>query len=243
MKNKLLILLFSIVLLCWCAPPAQCRINWNYFNSDFDKEALKTYPYFNCFEQASKKHNVPILLLLSVAKGESNFNPRAVSNKGAIGIMQILWPQTAKDLGFSRRKDLFDPCRNIDAGARYLAWLLGKYDGDTYLALAAYFSGLNRVKKGNVPDYGTDYANYIYAKLIDIKGTHYRRIVYLAIMRYDKYFFADNFRSYVMKKDPSIPLEINKNALNQYVVSISAESEQSREGYRKKIEQITGLKL
>lgn len=243
MKNKLLILLVPIALLCWWAPPAQCRINWNYFNSDFDRESLKTYPYFNCFEQASRRHNVSMLLLLSVAKGESNFNSKAVSNKGAIGIMQILWPQTARDLGFSCREDLFDPCRNIDAGARYLAWLLDKYDGDTYLTLAAYFSGPNRVKKGKVPDYGTDYANYIYAKLVDIKSARYSRIVYLVVMRYDKYFYAENFMSYIKKKDPSVPLEINKNVLNQYVVSISAESEQNRQKYRKQIERITGLKL
>lgn len=230
-----LILSFSI--------KVNAAINWNEFKADIDSQGMQSYPYFKCFENSSKKHNVPLLLLLSVAKGESNFNPEAVSNKGAVGIMQILWPGTASDLGFKTRKELFDPCRNIDAGARYLKWLLQQYDGDIYLTLAAYFSGPSRVKKGMVPDYGDDYSRYIYSKFAAIRETPFEKKIFVVVIAFDKYFNADNFIIYIHKKDQSIPLEITKDALNQYVINIAAGTPKEKKDWMKRIKKITGLAL
>ena len=233
----------QFVFLFFLPVSGNAAINWSKFRENAGHEITASFPYIKCFERSAKKHNVPLLLLLSVAKGESNFNPGAVSNKGAVGIMQILWPGTAKDLGFKTRKELFDPCRNIDAGTRYMAWLLQKYDGDIYLALAAYFSGHSRVKKGMVPDYGDDYSRYIYSKLTEIKGVPYKQRIYIVVMAYDRYLFADNFITYIHKKDPSIPLEITKDALNQYVINIAVDTSKEKKDSIKKIEKITGLSI
>ena len=88
-------------------------------------------------------------LMQSVAKVESGFNPKAVSPKGAIGVMQLM-PDTAKRLG----ADPTDPEQNIDAGAKLLRELLQKYDGDVVKALAAYNAGEAAVDRyQGVPPY------------------------------------------------------------------------------------------
>ena len=220
-------------------------INWDEFNKEPNHKILSTYPYYECFSEAEKKYSVPILLLIAVAKGESNFNSKAVSNKNAIGVMQILWPSTAKDLGFKNKEELYNPCKNIDAGARYLKSLLKRFNGDIYLSLCAYFSGPNRISnsKGKVPDYADDYAKYIYSKLASIQGISFKRKVYCTIMAYDKYFFAENIMSYITKADESITLEIKKNSMNKYLVCLSVGKHKEMETCIKKIMKITGLKL
>ena len=65
--------------------------------------------------------------------------------------MQILWPATAQELGIKRKSDLFNPCTNIRAGARYLKYLMDRYKGDYHLALAAYNYGPHRIKQGAAP--------------------------------------------------------------------------------------------
>jgi hypothetical protein len=88
-------------------------------------------------------------LMQSVAKVESGFNPKAVSPKGAIGVMQLM-PDTARRLG----ADPHDPEQNIDAGAKLLRELLQKYDGDVVKALAAYNAGESAVDRfQGVPPY------------------------------------------------------------------------------------------
>lgn len=88
-------------------------------------------------------------LMQSVAKVESGFNPKAVSPKGAIGVMQLM-PDTARRLG----ADPHDPEQNIDAGAKLLRELLQKYDGDVVKALAAYNAGEAAVDRfQGVPPY------------------------------------------------------------------------------------------
>ncbi len=100
-------------------------------------------------KQASKKHGVPPELLAAVIQVESNFNARAVSPRGAKGAMQIM-PITGRHLGLT---NFFDPKKNIDAGARYLAELLEEFPS-TSLALAAYNAGPTRVRKANgIPPY------------------------------------------------------------------------------------------
>jgi hypothetical protein len=84
-------------------------------------------------------------LVKAVMSVESANNPKAKSKVGASGLMQIM-PATAKDLGLSE-DELFDPEKNVEAGSRYLQKLLGKYDGDQELALAAYNWGMGNVDK------------------------------------------------------------------------------------------------
>jgi soluble lytic murein transglycosylase-like protein len=98
----------------------------------------------------SQRHRVDPDLIASVIHAESNFNPHAVSNKGAQGLMQIM-PQTAFQLGL---RNAFDPKDNVEGGTRYLRELLERYNFDLIKALAAYNAGPRRVEQyGGVPPY------------------------------------------------------------------------------------------
>lgn len=100
-------------------------------------------------EEAAQAHKVDPLLVHSMIKVESGYNPYAISPKGATGLMQLM-PPTARELGV---KNSFDPRQNIEAGVRYLRQLQDLYKDDR-LALAAYNAGPGAVKKwGNVPPY------------------------------------------------------------------------------------------
>lgn len=100
--------------------------------------------------EASKSTGIDPDFLNSVIHHESGFNPRAVSKKGAKGLMQLM-PQTADQLGV---RDSFDPGQNIQGGAAYLRQLLELYHGDAQKALAAYNAGPHRVQQYNgVPPY------------------------------------------------------------------------------------------
>ncbi len=100
--------------------------------------------------RASDKHKVDADFIRSVIRAESNFQLRAVSPKGAQGLMQLM-PQTALKLGV---QDAFEPGANIDAGTRYLRELLLQYHGDVAKALAAYNAGPHRVDQYHgVPPY------------------------------------------------------------------------------------------
>ena len=96
-------------------------------------------------DQYAQTMGVSAELVRAVIQAESNFTPRAVSAKGAMGLMQLM-PATARELGVS---DPFHPEQNIRGGVTYLARLLAKYDQKVELALAAYNAGA-----GNVVRYG-----------------------------------------------------------------------------------------
>lgn len=87
------------------------------------------------------RHGVPARLVAAIIEAESDFDPRAVSRKGARGLMQLM-PATASSLDVS---DAFDPYANIDAGVRHLRYLIDRFDGDLPLAIAAYNAGENVV--------------------------------------------------------------------------------------------------
>jgi soluble lytic murein transglycosylase-like protein len=99
---------------------------------------------------ASGTYHLDPDLVSSVIRAESGFNVRAVSPKGAQGLMQLM-PQTASELGVH---NAFDPQANVEGGARYLRELLERYDFDLIKALAAYNAGPQRVEQyGGVPPY------------------------------------------------------------------------------------------
>ncbi len=99
---------------------------------------------------AAQRHNVDVNLVRSLIKVESNFNPRAVSHKGAMGLMQLM-PSTARDLGVSNP---FDPAQNVEGGVRHFKGLLQNFNGDVSLSLAAYNAGAGAVaRSGGVPPY------------------------------------------------------------------------------------------
>jgi soluble lytic murein transglycosylase-like protein len=101
-------------------------------------------------DEASQQYGIDPKLIQAVIHVESNFDPQAVSSKGAQGLMQLM-PQTARDLQVS---DAFSPKENIDGGTRYLRYLMDIYNQDMSLALAAYNAGPEKVNlyKG-VPPY------------------------------------------------------------------------------------------
>jgi len=109
-------------------------------------EAGTSYPYQSCFEVASRMHDVPLDVLLAVAAAESAWNPDARSHANAHGIMQIQWPGTARHLGVTRVSELYNPCLNIELGARYLRELLDRSGGDLERALASYNYGPSRIE-------------------------------------------------------------------------------------------------
>jgi soluble lytic murein transglycosylase-like protein len=101
-----------------------------------------------------------------VARAESSFDARALSSKGACGLLQLM-PATGQRFGL-KRSELFDPKKNLEAGSRYLRWLLDRFSGDLRLALAAYNAGEHAVDRHKgVPPYRETrtYLSRIYASL------------------------------------------------------------------------------
>ncbi|MDA8125420.1 MAG: lytic transglycosylase domain-containing protein [Deltaproteobacteria bacterium] len=107
-------------------------------------------PYETLIVRIAEKYGVDHALVKAVIKAESNFDQKAISKKGARGLMQLM-PQTALALGVN---DCFRPEDNIDGGIRYLSYLIGQYKGDLRLVLAAYNAGETAVAKYlGVPPY------------------------------------------------------------------------------------------
>lgn len=115
------------------APPANgTRVNW----------LARSAQYDHAIRAAAKSSTIQPALVRAVIVVESGFNPRAVSKKGAVGLMQLR-PSTAKRYGV---KNIYDPEQNIRAGTRYLKDLLVRFDSNLELALAAYNAGEQAVE-------------------------------------------------------------------------------------------------
>ena len=108
-------------------------------------------------EAAASRHNVDPNLVRALVKVESNFNPNAVSRKGAMGLMQLM-PQTAREL---KLHNPFNPDENIDAGVRHLKQLLESYGGDVRLSLAAYNAGSGAVARSRGVPRFAETQNYV----------------------------------------------------------------------------------
>jgi soluble lytic murein transglycosylase-like protein len=110
------------------------------------RRALESRPYAALIETVASKHGVDPALVHAVVEAESNYYPLARSPVGARGLMQVM-PATAKDLGVRSTRLLFDPQENLEAGVKYLKWLLERFNGDLPSALAAYNAGPGNVQK------------------------------------------------------------------------------------------------
>jgi hypothetical protein len=109
-------------------------------------------PYGPQIFAAAKKHQVNPTVVAALIRAESSGNPRAVSRKGARGLMQLM-PATAKRFGV-RTDRLFEPEQNLEAGVRYLKFLIEQFPGDLARVLAAYNAGENAVQRyGGIPPY------------------------------------------------------------------------------------------
>ena len=125
--------------------PAGATVSTSRSDTPLSREAFQTV-----IREAAERHVVAPSLVESVIRVESNFEPRAVSPKGARGLMQLM-PTTAAQLGV---RNVFDVRENIDAGVRHLRYLLDLYRGNISLALAAYNAGVDAVAKyGGIPPY------------------------------------------------------------------------------------------
>jgi len=105
-------------------------------------------PIHALIESIASNHGVDPALVKAMVKTESNYNRWARSNRGALGLMQLI-PDTGARFGV---RDFFDPKQNIEGGVSYLRFLLEKFNGDLDLSLAAYNAGENLVEKlGRIP--------------------------------------------------------------------------------------------
>lgn len=129
--------------------------------------------YDNYIVDSSRRYGIDPLLIYSQMHQESSFKLRATSHKGASGLMQLM-PATARRFGVSK---IYDPKQNIDAGVRYMRWLLDTFNGDVALALAGYNAGEGAVMKygWSIPPYREtqEYVRRISARYNTISDPQY----------------------------------------------------------------------
>jgi|Deesub1362A_J573_1020465.scaffolds.fasta_scaffold00004_14 soluble lytic murein transglycosylase len=151
--------------------------------------------YESIINKAADKYRIDPMLIKAIIAAESNFNARAVSKKGAMGLMQLM-PSTAVAMGVLNP---FNPEENIEGGIRYLKHLLEKFDGDLNLALAAYNAGPTNVKKyGNVPPI-KETQNYIKKVYSFYKGSKripqpskHRTVIYKIVLKDGTILFTNS---------------------------------------------------
>ena len=217
------------------------------------KSPLISFPYDHCFKSAARTYDLPLSLLLAVARGESDFDPRARSDRNCHGLMQIQWPGTAKHLGIHRLAALYEPCTNIRAGAKYLRELLDRYDQNLHLALAAYNYGPNRIQPKTAPDHipqGAQwYSGYIYHHLeyviqgggpasgaaVKGNGTLSGREKRLAIITFTQPYRASAFYQHLQNKAPSLNLDWYRIGLGRFQVVMRYTDKKALEAGRKKL--------
>ncbi len=126
--------------------------------------------------ESSLRYGIDPLLIYAQMHQESSFNRRAISPKGARGLMQLM-PATAKRFGVT---DIFDPKQNIEGGVKYMRWLLDTFNQDLSLALAGYNAGEGAVMKygWQIPPYSEtrEYVRRILTRYRLIQDPNYRRI-------------------------------------------------------------------
>jgi hypothetical protein len=202
----------------------------NYASNRSTLSPAYTFPHATCFRVAALEHDLPESLLLAVARGESDFKETARSRANAHGVMQILWPGTAKHLGIHRLSDLYEPCTNIDAGTRYLKELLKTYGGNLHLALAAYNYGPGRISKSGdaIPSGAVWYSGYIYRHLNYVLGdgsirkppadTLYSDIGQSTLLTFGEPYRAEAFIERMEKQIPELNLDWFRRGTGEFEV-------------------------
>jgi len=256
------LLLLGMAMRCMAVPGVEVDdLNqaWeNYKNTQSNASPVFQFSHIDCFREAARQQRIPLTLLLALARGESDFNPRAVSKANAVGMMQILWPDTARELGIRRRSDLFRPCLNIGAGARYLRKLLDRYQGNYHLALAAYNYGPGRIRAGtpagSLPKGAQWYSAYIYDHLQYVLGTHlprawkgqkgsrYTRFKKRTLMIFNRPFRARAFRDFLQKRLPEGRVDWFDKGLGRYEVVLVYTSAEELRRNRARLARL-GLKI
>ena len=134
----------------------------------FVKNTLYPLKYESIVDEYSEEYGIDRYLIYAVIKGESNFNPKAISSKGAIGLMQLM-QDTADEIGEDigiESVDLYDEDTNIRIGVKYIFDLIDKYEGNINLAIVAYNAGTGNVSKwiedGTIKKDGIDIENVPY---------------------------------------------------------------------------------
>jgi hypothetical protein len=122
--------------------------------------------YHSIIRDKATVYNIDPSLIKAVIETESNWNSRAISKKGAMGLMQLM-PATASELDVNNP---FDPEENIEGGTKYLKYLLGRFKGDLTLALAAYNAGPKVVEKFGIVPPITETRQYVSKVLSKYNG-------------------------------------------------------------------------
>lgn len=136
-------------------------------SSSAERWRLNPTAFDDLIRSVAAQHGIDPSLVRAVMHAESGFNPRAVSPKGASGLMQLM-PATASRFGVS---DIFDPYENVRGGVAYLRFLLDLFKGDVRLAVAAYNAGEGAVQKfGGIPPYD-ETITYV-ARVMNLHGRY-----------------------------------------------------------------------
>jgi membrane-bound lytic murein transglycosylase MltF len=214
---------------------------WGEFQSKPIAASL-VVPYDHCFDRSARKYNLPKSLLLAVARGESDFNRKAVSKANARGVMQIN-PITARHLGI-KHKHLFNACKNIDAGTRYLKQLYRQYN-NWYMVLAAYNYGPGRIDKkahfSTIPDGAQWYASYIYDHLTFVTTAtdlKYDRIRKYSLITYNRPYRAKSYIEYLRKQLPDLHFSWFKKPFDKFEIVVMVGSENQRRRAAKQLKSL-----
>ena len=235
-------MLTALLLVLIASSPAHARTQtdldqaWReYMTHDTGLAPSYTFPHAQCFQRAANAHGLPETLLLAVARGESDFEPTARSKANAYGVMQILWPGTAKHLGIHRLSELYDPCTNIEAGTRYLKELLAKYKGNLHLALAAYNYGPGRIATSgsNIPSGAEWYSGYIFRHLGYVLGDRipmdpavrslYSELGRITVITFGEPYRAEAFIEQMEGAAPDLSLDWFRHGIGEFSVVLSYE--------------------
>ena len=134
------------------SPKEPAKFNWIMSESGElrDVRSVRSVRYEGLIHNLSVRHGVDPNLVKAMIKTESDFDPMAVSEDGALGLMQLM-PETARDLGVKNPRD---PVENIDGGVRHLRRLMGSFKNNLTFAIAAYNAGEGSVRRhGGIPPF------------------------------------------------------------------------------------------
>ena len=223
-------------------------------NRLFEKApAVSGFPYEKELAGAAERYHLPLPFVLAVARGESFFDPTAVSARGAVGIMQLM-PETAADYDLEPG-DLTNPEKNIDAGVHLLANLYQQLQ-DPYLTLAAYYCGCGGVDRENFslrPDCD-EYVRYINTHLQKIiaQGTRDESIPsrksFFVLTAFDNFLDAKQFIDLLASRTTALELELlrketGKRSSNpyHYRYQILVSGKETEQHIRQQVASITGF--